>query len=78
MNSMAGSYEVEDRCPHCGMSLHIADIKAEEFSKTAAAEDQMSLMEILVLPVGIVTGLLLSTFPLSLPAIYGIALLLMK
>lgn len=77
MNSMTGSYEAEAICPHCGMSLLRTGTEREVVPKTAAAESQMSLIDILVLPVGVVTGVLLLTFPLSLPALYGIALLLM-
>lgn len=78
MNSMIGSYEGEAACPHCGMPLHMARVEREEVPGTAATRSEMSLIDILVLPVGVVTGLFLSTFPLSLPAFYGIALLLVE
>lgn len=81
MDPMVESSELEERCPNCGMPLHtagIAGIEREEVPETAGTKSQMSLIDILVLPVGVVTGLLLFTYPVSLPALYGIALLLMK
>jgi hypothetical protein len=78
MNSMTVSYEGEDRCPNCGMPLHMAGIEREEVPETTDTESRMSLIDSLVLPIGVITALLFLTFPLSLPALYGIALLLMK
>jgi hypothetical protein len=76
MDVMIESYGGGDTCPHCGMSLQMAGVEREEAPETAV--NQKSLNDILVLPIGVVTGLLILTFPLSLPAFYGIALLLMK
>lgn len=78
MNALVRAYESEDRCPNCGIALNMAGNEREEILEPAVASKQKSFVDILLLPVGAVSGLLLFTFPLSLPLIYWIALLLVK
>ncbi len=78
MNSIVTTYQAKDRCPTCGMALNSMARNEREDFKTAAATDRKSLVDILLLPVGAISGLLIFTFPLSLPVIYVIALFFVK
>ncbi len=50
---------------------------AEIISEKTSSVSVRSVLKTILLPIGGVAGFLIATFPISLPAIYGLALLLL-
>lgn len=64
----------ENICSCCGS---VVSVKREKV-KTEAGERSRGLVDYLLLPVGMVAGLVISTFPLSLPLLYLVAVIFVR